>query len=96
MHKKVPSVAWYFFRVINSSALRRNCIERRLRWANKEEAKMFAKKAEELGQLGMSYGACCDYLGWDVSIRREILAKQRQKAKNLAKRKYSCPKDCLW
>ena len=90
MYKKVPSVAWYFFCVINSSALRRNSIEKRMRWANKEEAKKFAKKAEVLGQLGMSYSACCDYLGWDVSIRREILAKQRQKAKNLAKREYYC------
>lgn len=50
------------------------------RWANKEEAYMFAKKAEEKGNFGMSYLACCDYLGWDVSIRRMILAKRKRKA----------------
>ena len=61
--------------------LRRNTIEKKLRWANKSEAKAFAKKAEELGNLGMSYVACCDYLGWDLSVRREIMAKQKAAAK---------------
>lgn len=41
----------------------------------------FAKNAEKLGNLGMSYVACCDYLGWDLSIRREIMAKQKAAAK---------------
>ena len=59
--------------------LRRNTIEKKLRWANKSEAKAFAKKAEKLGNLGMTYAACCDYLGWNPSIRREIMAKQKQK-----------------
>ena len=50
------------------------------RWANKEEAYQFAKNAVAKGNLGMSYLACCDYLGWDVSIRRMILAKHKRKA----------------
>ena len=50
------------------------------RWASKEEAYLFAKKAEKEGKLGMSYLACCDYLGWDVSLRREIMAKHKRKA----------------
>ena len=65
--------------------LRRKNIEKTLRWANKEEAKAFAKKAEELGNLGMTYAACCDYLGWDVSIRREIIAARKRKAMNREK-----------
>lgn len=71
-----------FFHVINI------CVERRKltiestknRWANKEEAYMFAKSAEELGNLGLRYVSACDYLGWDVSIRREILAKHKRRA----------------
>ena len=68
--------------VINSSVERRKlAIEKiRNRWASKEEAYLFAKKAEKEGKLGMSYLACCDYLGWDVSLRREIMAKHKRKA----------------
>ena len=51
----------------------------RKRWANKEEAYAFAKEAEKSGKLGMSYAAACDYLGWDVAIRREIMAKHKRK-----------------
>jgi len=41
---------------------------------------MFAKSAEELGNLGLRYVSACDYLGWDVSVRREILDKRKRKA----------------
>lgn len=40
---------------------------------------MFVKSAEELGNLGLRYVSACDYLGWDVSARREILAKRKRK-----------------
>lgn len=56
-------------------------LKTRQRWASKEEAYAFAKKAEKSGNLGMSYAAACDFLGWDVSIRREIMAKQKRKAR---------------
>ena len=81
MHKKAPRIARCFFCVINIRASRRETIEKKLRWANKEEAKAFAKQAEKLGNLGMRYVACCDYLGWDPEIRREIMAKQRAKSR---------------
>ena len=61
--------------------LRRKPINKQLRCANKEEAKKFAKRAEELGNLGLSYLSACDYLGWDLSIRREIIAANKRKAK---------------
>lgn len=72
-----------FFCVINISVERRKlAIENiKSRWASKEEAYLFAKQAEAKGNLGMSYLACCDYLGWDVSIRREIMAKHKRKAR---------------
>ena len=60
--------------------LRRKPIDKQLRWANKEEAKLFAKQAEVLGNLGLRYVSACDYLGWDVSVRREIMAKHKRKA----------------
>ena len=66
--------------------LRRKPINKQLRWANKEEAKRFAKRAEELGNLGLSYLSACDYLGWDLSIRREIIAANKRKAKERERR----------
>lgn len=69
------------FCVLNIYAVKENTIEKKLKWANKAEAKAFAKRAEELGNLGMTYAACCDYLGWDLSIRREIMAARKRKAK---------------
>ena len=66
--------------------LRRKPINKQVRWANKEEAKLFAKHAEELGNLGLSYLSACDYLGWDLSIRREIIAANKRKAKEREKR----------
>lgn len=81
VHKKAPAIARCFFCVININASRRKTIEKRLRWANKQEAKEFAKRAEKLGNLGMTYVACCDYLNWDPLIRREIVAKQKAKSR---------------
>ena len=66
--------------------LRRKPINKQLRWANIEEAKKFAKRAEELGNLGLSYLSACDYLGWDLSIRREIMAANKRKAKERERR----------
>lgn len=66
--------------------LRRKSINKQVRWANKEEAKLFAKHAEELGNLGLSYLSACDYLGWDLSIRREIIAANKRKAKERERR----------
>lgn len=61
----------------------------------------FAKNAEKLGNLGMSYVACCDYLGWDLSIRREIMAKQKAAAKRreyhgISKNCYSTNKEVVY
>ena len=50
------------------------------RWANRDEAMAYAKAAEQSGNMGMRYISACDYLGWDVSIRRLILAKRKSKA----------------
>ena len=50
------------------------------RWATKEEAYAYAKAAERSGNLGLAYASACDYLGWDISIRREIMAKHKYKA----------------
>ena len=66
--------------------LRRKPINKQVRWANKEEAKLFAKQAEELGNLGLSYLSACDYLGWNLSIRREIMAANKRKAKERERR----------
>ena len=70
------------FCVINiNSFIGRKPINKQLRWANKSEAKVFAKRAEELGNLGLRYVSACDYLGWDASIRREIVAANKRKAR---------------
>ncbi len=86
MHKMVSFMTGCLFCAQNIYAVKENTIEKKLRWANRAEAKAFAKKAEELGNLGMTYAACCDYLGWDISIRREIMAANKRKAHAREKR----------
>ena len=51
----------------------------RQKWATKEEAKSYALKAEKSKNMGLTYCAACDYLGWDVAARRKAIA-EREKA----------------
>jgi len=86
MHKMVSFMTGYLFCAINIIAFKEKPISKQMRWASKEEAKLFAKHAEELGNLGLSYLSACDYLGWDLSIRREIIAANKRKAKERERR----------
>ena len=56
-------------------------MNKRIRWASKEEAKQYALSAESKGNMGLSYCAACDFLGWNVAARRKLLEENKKSSK---------------
>ena len=48
-------------------------MNQRKKWATREAAKAHIFQAERRGNMGLSYCAACDFLGWNVQARREYL-----------------------
>ncbi len=56
-------------------------MEKRKKWATKDEAKAYLTRAKKAHNFGLSFCAACDFLGLDPKKQREEEQDKKEKRK---------------
>ena len=62
-------------------------MSKRKRWASKEEAEAYVHKALQENNLGLSFWAACDYIGWTRKIITNMPIGLFQEALDISKKR---------